>query len=290
MKRLSLLIFLPVIFCSLKSLSFTCANVFESGPNLKAAHLLNSEVAHQIIRNNGNGSGFETRRGLDLIVKMMPARFEDAMNRMMMKGGRYLDSGTGDGLSLLHLKVYDEQNIIDAVGVTAKMQNDPKDLERPGLRFIADGRLLEEIPNQELGRFDIIVDNYGPYAYSSDPMAIFHKYLHLLNKGGQLFIQTGHRDRQLVEIPSENVTSTMTLENYLMNYFKPFVENGTLTIESLESTGMVLGQSNQYEPYRILTIQLHKELDWSKMNESTQLMLKEIFPGNPPTKILRQLD
>jgi SAM-dependent methyltransferase len=282
-------LFFSALFSSSTALGFTCAHVFGSDTDLKSSHLINAQIARQIIKNNGDGSGFETRRGLDLIVKMMPERYEIAMNLLMMKGGRYLDSGTGDGLSLAQLKAYDDQNIIDAVGVTARMQSDPKDLERPGLSFIADGRLLEDIPYQELGRFDVIIDNYGPYAYSSDPAVVFHKYLHLLSVNGQLFIQTGHRDRQLVEVPGEALTATITLENYLKSSYKPLIDNGTLSIETLSSTGMVLGQ-NQYEPYRVLTVQLHKELDWTLIKDRRQLMLKEIFPGNPPTKLLKQLE
>lgn len=272
------------LHCSANGL--TCEAVFHP-PTLEASHAINSHIARTIVRNNGDGPGFETRRGLSFYIKMMPQKYEDALNLLFMKGGRYLDSGSGEGLALSQVKSFDFDNRIEAIGVTAKMETNPKEIEKPGLRIFADGRFLEEIPNQDLGKFDLIVDNYGPYAYSADPLSVFIKYLQLTQTGGSIFIQTGHRDRQLVEVPGHELTAHIPLEYYLRLVLQPLIQNKTLVIETLPSKGMTLGQK-EYEPYRVLSIQVLQEIDWGLVTSLKTLKLKDIHPGNPPNKILTE--
>lgn len=58
-----------------------------------------------------------------------------------------------------------------------------------------DGRLFQDIPIQELmPQFKLITDFFGVYTYSSDPIAVINKYIHIMRQEGILGIVYNNKD------------------------------------------------------------------------------------------------
>jgi len=73
---------------------------------------------------------------------------------------------------------------------------------------IISNRWFEEIPDQELGTYDLITDMYGITTYSTNPSEVLNKYFRLLNENGSIFIRTG-------KIFIENGNDSISLEEWL---------------------------------------------------------------------------
>jgi hypothetical protein len=58
------------------------------------------------------------------------------------------------------------------------------------------GRFFSEIPETELGKFDLITDLKGIFAYSPDADEVLRRYLSLLNDSGVLYLYLGEDERQ----------------------------------------------------------------------------------------------
>jgi hypothetical protein len=58
------------------------------------------------------------------------------------------------------------------------------------------GRFFAEIPETELGKFDLITDLKGIFAYSPDADEVLRRYLSILNDSGVIYLYLGENDRQ----------------------------------------------------------------------------------------------
>jgi hypothetical protein len=58
-------------------------------------------------------------------------------------------------------------------------------------RKVISGRFIEDIPDDEILKSDIITDMYGPMAYSSHPAQVLQKYINNLKQDGVLYIHLG---------------------------------------------------------------------------------------------------
>lgn len=58
------------------------------------------------------------------------------------------------------------------------------------------GRFFAEIPETELGKFDLIADLKGIFAYSPDADEVLRRYVQLLTDSGVIYLYLGSDDRQ----------------------------------------------------------------------------------------------
>lgn len=79
------------------------------------------------------------------------------------------------------------------------------------------GQFLENIDLGQVGPFDVIIDVYGVYAYTSDPLLIVKKYLNALKVGGLAYIIVGV-DESFKTLESE--VASMPLENFIADQIR----------------------------------------------------------------------
>ena len=60
------------------------------------------------------------------------------------------------------------------------------------------GRYVEDIPDEELGKFNIITDVFGAVSYSERLDVVLNKYLRLLTEGGTLYVHTVSFHTQII--------------------------------------------------------------------------------------------
>jgi hypothetical protein len=137
-------------------------------------------------------------------------------------GGHWLDGGSGEGVAIeqYHQLGANPQALRFAgQGGTESMERIARashrdrayvtgvtyHMSRPGtrdydgkLRHLV-GRLLEDIPDSELGKADLISDVYGVFAYSNRLDLAMLKYLTALKARGALYIFNSHMSRSTVE-------------------------------------------------------------------------------------------
>lgn len=109
---------------------------------------------------------------------------------------RWLDSGSGDRVAIS--QYHEKQKAHpgeSAQTVALSLENPVRWSARRIQRFLKSknhidfhGRYFEEIPVDELGKFDLITEFFGPASYSSDLGLVLNRYLQLLKVGGRLYI------------------------------------------------------------------------------------------------------
>ena len=147
-------------------------------------------------------------------------------------GSHWLDAGAGKGHAIAQ---YVERNPAGA-RVTGVVYSGKRPKNAPDqLRYLS-GRYIEDIPDEELGRADLITDLFGPGSYSTRISEVLNKYLRILTPGGRAFVTLTSEATVTV-----NGRST-TLLGYLLSLSPPpgieiTHEGSTLIIRKAAETG-----------------------------------------------------
>ncbi|NBV50691.1 hypothetical protein EBR78_05680 [bacterium] len=170
---------------------------------------------------------FETRRDFENYARFFPQSFLDSVS-LLRAEGHWIDAGSGEGFAVedffkgyvldpvrLQAKaegdhwsgrrtLLNSNEIIEAAtrlnyvasenkpkvtAVTFAMERNPPKTS-PKLAFKT-GRFLEEIPNSEFSKADIITDLFGVASYSPRLDDVLRKYHDLLKLGGRAYIFIG---------------------------------------------------------------------------------------------------
>lgn len=210
---IAILIFLNAIsFRTFGAEALLCPHVFQislqttSNLNLNLRQTLDlAEVkkTEKTISTNG----FTTARDLTEYQSIFKIRNEDYLKgpfttklASLQNNHRWLDSGAGRAYAQkTFLKSFNHSE--EAPELIALSYKKPA-LLLPvfSKKFkYQEGRWLEDIPNKELGKFDLITDLYGPFSYSKDPIQVLNKYLDLLSVNGEIYFSFEFRSN-IIEI------------------------------------------------------------------------------------------
>ncbi|OGS40787.1 MAG: hypothetical protein A2506_09475 [Elusimicrobia bacterium RIFOXYD12_FULL_66_9] len=98
-------------------------------------------------------------------------------------GARWLDSGGGEGLATAQLMAHPGYEGLETTVVSYETS------ARPGpRRKVLEGRFLQDIPQESLGKNDLITDVIGVLAYTYDFMSDFRKLYDALTPNGELYV------------------------------------------------------------------------------------------------------
>ncbi len=142
-------------------------------PPVLARRIL-SLSAHGRILDAGAGEAVFAEQLVTLVKDTSPGiRFSDERNELFEK---------------LLIRPLEVRPSVVAVDVEIRR----KDIPSYGGRLeILSGRLLEEVPADILGQFNLIIDNNGVFAYASRIDKVLIQYLSLLRLNGSIFIALG---------------------------------------------------------------------------------------------------
>ncbi len=126
-----------------------------------------------------------------------------------------------------------------------------------------EGRYIEDIPAEEIGKVKVITDFFGPLAYSTDPAAVMNKYLEVAQNRATIFIAMGEAK---TFVKSKNGTFR-PLEGYFSHLLK----------------GHRVSGGGSGDP---LTIQLTS----TGARKIPRLKLIEIREGSPPYRIFEEVE
>lgn len=157
---------------------------------------------------------FNTGRGLPEYLEALGPTFKQELERLGPQQ-RWIDAGSGEcraiqdyALGLYH-PGGDRSRLAKVTGITfAKKQP----LESPELSGLGDrfqvlkGRFLEDIPDAQIGKADLITDLYGVMAYTKTPDVALQKYFDALEKNGVIYLFLGKNralDRTRVRLRDE---------------------------------------------------------------------------------------
>lgn len=177
------------------------------------------------------GNRFYTVRGLPDYFNDLGKDFIDELSRLG-PDGHWVDMGAGEGLALqdylsggrpyqtgltpspeiaaaydrIRSVGMDQKARVTGVTFAAKTSSlgSPKIMDR--FRLMK-GRLLEDIPSDEIGQADVVTDFFGVLAYTKRPDVALSKYLELIDERGSIHVflglgEGGEFKRTLVTLPS----------------------------------------------------------------------------------------
>lgn len=167
---------LPILLLiSSGAVANTCEEVFRN-PRV--------EMENKYLKENK----FNTTRGLDDYKKHFGPYFEAVLENLNFAKDRWLDAGAGNALAQREVQIARYAEIkgtpLVAVGVE-KPKEAP--IVLPGFIYKS-GRYIEDIPNSELGKFDLITDLVGAFSYAEHIEAVLRKYFELLTDEGDIYI------------------------------------------------------------------------------------------------------
>jgi SAM-dependent methyltransferase len=146
------------------------------------------EVQYYLFTNS-----FNTERDLQVYEALFGPSFRKKL-RTFKSRQRWLDAGAGKARAMTdfsrrYRRREREKPLPALVAVGVKKPEDiaPSLLDQRRFRYL-EGRFIEDIPDNELGHFDVITDLYGPFSYSTDISLILRKYLSLLRPGGVIYL------------------------------------------------------------------------------------------------------
>lgn len=196
-------------------------------------------------------------------------------------GFRWLESGAGHAnVPRDYLRLNPEADV-QIVGVSFFAP--PGAFESPKFIHLG-GRLLENITNKELGKFDLITDNFGPYSYTEQIDRVLQKYIDLLNVGGVAYIH------------GVNIFSGAHIPGPIESLFRSLLPVPTslskrrLTIEDHGKKLSVLGWLQTHAGIRVEQIEAWPNdiIRIEKLVEEPQrlgrLKLKSFKRGRPPAR------
>jgi len=132
---------------------------------------------------------FTRSRGVGSYGLALGSGFQKILQRIANYGGHWIDAGAGDAFAVQQFLNQNRNPNIRATAIS--LQSAAVSGDR--LKVMKD-RYIEQIPDHELSKADLITDLFGPIAYSAQPHLILKKYLELLKDDGQVFLFLGSRD------------------------------------------------------------------------------------------------
>lgn len=184
MSQLKLILCVCILSVSARASVESCQRVFV-GPSADTV-----VAAPQTKKNLNHFEQIFTRtRGLGGYQLALGSHFTAALKRLRTTGGHWLDAGAGDAVAVQELlqESQDRQTTATVISLDCQVKSSDR-LE------VHSGRFIEEIPQEEISKSDIITDVFGPLAYSGHPHLILKKYLESLKPTGEIFIFLGLRD------------------------------------------------------------------------------------------------
>ncbi|MCM2277785.1 MAG: hypothetical protein NDJ89_06885 [Oligoflexia bacterium] len=152
-----------------------------------------AEAYRDVAENN-----FRVGRNLESYLGLFSPEFEQEIRRLGPQH-HWVDLGAGEGLAvedyLTHFIKYsaagpDEQGKARATAISYIVTR--QDFTRHEKARLLKGRFFEDIPNEEIGKFDLATDLFGIAAYTPKLDVYLDKVLRLLNEDGSLFIAVGN--------------------------------------------------------------------------------------------------
>ena len=170
----------------------------------------NCSIQYAMLRMRLKFNAFVTSRTLGEYDVYIAREFMQFL-KSLGPGSHWLDAGSGEAIALTQ---YLERHPGKA-RVTGVVYSGKKPKKAPEqLRYLS-GRYIEDIPDEELGRADLISDVFGPGSYSTRVSQVLNKYLRILNAGGRAFITlTSH---STVQVQGRNIP----LQSYLLSLKPP---------------------------------------------------------------------
>ncbi|MBI3556852.1 MAG: hypothetical protein HY074_11365 [Deltaproteobacteria bacterium] len=169
---------------------------------------------------------FNDFRGIGEYQLVLGETFTAHLARLV-RGNRWLDVGAGHARAqkeyLLGKRGFFDwifKGRADVVAVAAKVAKPTRyskmvDTAVEGSRKFLGlfGRYVEDIPDQELGRADVITDVFGAISYSERVDAVLNKYLRVLNAGGSIYIHTSPEHTKIIRKDGTQVTLVQWLDS-----------------------------------------------------------------------------
>lgn len=245
----------------------SCKNVFTSRQDLQVEIVNDSAQA--------NLSKFEqifTRsRGLQSYTKALGEPFAKKIEELNTLEHHWIDSGAGDGVA-----VWEFLNNLNSKSLTSIVSLETNLTSTDRLNVFK-GRFLEEIPNSEFKKADLITDVFGPLAYSGQPDLILKKYLNILKDNGEIHVFLGVRN----EIYGKS-NMVITADGKYLNFADWIVQipglKVKLFIEQRDDEGVIVEKWNMIitkNPQTILNV--------------PKLELVNLQDGAPPKMLFREV-
>lgn len=159
-------------------------------PIWNSDQIVNAALYHsrQFLESND----FTVRRNLKAIKAMLSGgrdAFAFDLNRLGPEA-HLIDGGAGEVVALQeYLESGPIEGLADATAITFRASDGIPSFS--GHLHVIKGRLLEEIPNAEIGLADLIFDVYGAIIYSAAPDFVLQKYASLLKPNGAIYLVAG---------------------------------------------------------------------------------------------------
>jgi SAM-dependent methyltransferase len=126
-------------------------------------------------------------RGLGNYGTALGEAFVAKMKELGKKANaHWLDAGGGDGKAVHDFISWNGSGQTQ----TTLLSYQTAATKKPRLDVMV-GRFIENIPASELPQSDVITDVYGPFAYTTRPDLVLHKYLSRLKPDGVIFMSLG---------------------------------------------------------------------------------------------------
>lgn len=167
--------------------------------------------------------------------------------RNLGPNGRWLNGGGGKAIAEKEFLAQSQNGkVVSLVYERPAGLSDHK-LPRSARFEYKEGRMIEDVPNAELGKFKVISDLYGPLAYTRDFSGVLQKYLDLLEDGGSLYftLERASSNTQMVAMNGEAASLRdwiesipgLNLSTWRVGEDETFriVKNGAVKIPHLET-------------------------------------------------------
>lgn len=258
------------------SLLDSCKNAFsgffktsyaETTPTSKVAKEGMGDAANQVDRNyvvnNHKNNTFTTGRGLNHYKSSFNRRgypvltFSSDLEKIMNDPkAHWLDAGGGMGFATEEAtKTPGSKFKSTLVSVETPAEDIVDEATGETRRLVIRGKFIEDIPDDELIKSDIITDMYGPMAYTASPDKVFKKYLMNLKPDGVMYIHLGDGldtfgiYSQVVTIDGKSLTMTEWLQSI------PGISTEVVKARSLVPDTTIVGD----ESSRVIKIKLTKD-------------------------------
>ena len=215
---------------------------------------------------------FTKDRGLRNYVSNLGPEFRAALDRFASKeAAHYLDAGGGNGLAIRDLF-----EILKPKNAKATLLAYESKASSSATTTVMTGRFIENIPNGELPKSDLITDVFGPLAYSGEPHVVLSKYVNSLNEDGELFLFLGSSYELFGK------TNRIITANKEVLSLSDWIER----IPGLEVTSTKRRFKDEFTEFEVWSLKIKK-----KKGETViipDLILLDFKPGAPPTMLLQE--
>lgn len=146
---------------------------------------------------------FETKRSLRQYDELCGKKLIPHLNELSARASQgtisILDSGCGDARALREMARRFKGMRFTGISYQVD-ESERNELAKYPIEIIT-GLFIEEIPTGEFlaraPKFDLIIDIFGPYSYSPNPVAVLKKYFAMLSSNGTIYIGAVNAGRLL---------------------------------------------------------------------------------------------